>query len=318
MDEAVMDPDLREKIIVLAGATGVGKSELAIRIAETLDGEVISVDSMQVYRGMDIGTAKVSANDRNRVPHHLMDIADPCEEFDAGQFVMHARRCLQDISGRGKVPILCGGTGLYLKALFCGLGTAPTKDVVLRSMLESCSLQDLQIQLQAMDKATYEAIDIQNKRRVIRALEVTILTGESAVALRSRWEDGSENWPRATFVVHHPDVDRHKVQLDQRVDQMIRDGLVQETRQLMDAGICSNPSARQAIGYRQIIDHINLGTDLDSSIQDIKLRTHQYAKRQRTWFRNQMPSIPVTGNTQEMRLQSILNQLQEIQFHPTH
>lgn len=313
-----MDSNLRDSVIVLAGSTGVGKSELAIQLAQSLDGEVISVDSMQVYRGMNIGTAKVSAKDQNRIPHHLIDIADPSEDFDAGQFVTHARRCITEISDRKKIPILCGGTGLYLKALFCGLGTAPAKNRVLRSMLESCSLQDLQMQLEAMDLATFQAIDIQNKRRVIRALEIARLTGESAITHRSRWDAGSDNWPRATFVVRHPDVAMHRVQLDQRVDQMILNGLVQETRQLMHSGICSNPSARQAIGYRQLIDHIENGTSLDNAIHEIKLRTHQYAKRQRTWFRNQMPSISISGDTQDRRFQAILNHLQEIHFHPIH
>ena len=281
-----------QKLIVIAGPTGSGKSEIAIRLARDIGGEIISVDSMQVYRGMDIGTAKVTPEQRASVPHHLIDIAPPDRDFDAGQFVRTAGPAISRIISRNKVPIICGGTGLYLKALFCGIGTAPPADPDIRAELECLPLEILQSQLKSLSPATWNSIDVQNKRRVVRALEIARLTGRAPVDTWSPWESTAESWPEMTFVIQR-DVDELRQALDRRVDTMIDLGLVEETRKLIDLGLCRNTTARQAIGYRQTIDHILRNIPLDSTIEEIKLRTRQYAKRQRTWFRNQMPSIPV-------------------------
>src|ERR1043166_8811413 len=157
--------------VALAGATAVGKSALALSIAEKLTGEIISVDSMQVYRGLDIGTAKPSAAERQRVPHHLIDVVDITEQFDAATFVRLARAAIAEIRVRGRIPLLCGGTGLYFQALLGGLGEAPPSDAALRGVLERLPMSELLAELAARDPATFDSIDRANPRRVIRAVE---------------------------------------------------------------------------------------------------------------------------------------------------
>ena len=177
--------------IFIAGPTAVGKSEIALRLAEQLGGEIISVDSMQVYRGLDIGTAKPSPAERARVPHHLIDICDLTESFDAAQFARLAHRAVAEIQSRGRVPILCGGTGLYFKAFLEGLGEAPSADAKLRAELEATPLENLLEELRERDPAAYEKIDKKNPRRVIRAVEVIRLTGKPFSEQRA--ELGSPN-----------------------------------------------------------------------------------------------------------------------------
>ena len=173
--------------IFLAGPTAAGKSALALQLAQRLNGEIISVDSMQVYRGLDIGTAKPSPADRQRAPHHLIDVADLDQTFDAAQFIRLAAAAVQEIQARGRRPIFCGGTGLYFKAYLEGLGNAPPKDPALRAQLEASPLPELLDELQRSDPATFQTIDRRNPRRVIRALEVIRLTGRPFSAQRARW-----------------------------------------------------------------------------------------------------------------------------------
>jgi tRNA dimethylallyltransferase len=163
---------------VIAGATGVGKTAIALEVARELGGEIISVDSMQVYRGLDIGTAKATAKEREEIPHHLIDIRDLCEGFDAAAFVREADQAVIGISERGHVPVFCGGTGLYLKAWLEGLGEAPPSDTGVRAELESLPSGDLLAELERLDPKTYGIIDRENRRRVVRAVEVIRLTGK--------------------------------------------------------------------------------------------------------------------------------------------
>src|SRR5262245_19738744 len=190
--------------ILLAGPTAVGKSEISLLLGEKLSGEIISVDSMQVYRGMDIGTAKPSAEQRARVTHHLIDVIGVTETFDAAQFVRLARQAMADIQARGHIPILCGGTGLYFKALLEGLGEAPPADAALRAELEATPLPDLLRELAERDPVAYEKIDRQNPRRVIRAVEVIRLTGKPFSAQRADWSQAS----RITHAPHFFGVSR--------------------------------------------------------------------------------------------------------------
>ena len=181
--------------VFITGPTAVGKSEIALRLAEQIGGEIISADSMQVYRGLDIGTAKPSPADRARVPHHLIDICDLTESFDAAQFARLAHRAVAEIQSRGRVPIFCGGTGLYFKAFLEGLGEAPPADATLRAELEAAPLKKLLAELRERDPTAYEKIDRQNPRRVIRAVEVIRLTGKPFSAQRAEWksEAGIQN-----------------------------------------------------------------------------------------------------------------------------
>ncbi len=173
--------------LFIAGPTAVGKSEIALRLAERVGGELISTDSMQVYRGLDIGTAKPTPAERARIPHHLLDVCDLSAPFDAAQFVRRARQAVAEIQARGRVPIFCGGTGLYFKAFVSGLGEAPATDSALRAALEAAPFESLLHELRERDPAAYEKIDKQNPRRVIRAVEVIRLTSRKFSEQRAEW-----------------------------------------------------------------------------------------------------------------------------------
>jgi tRNA dimethylallyltransferase len=318
------------RCILIAGPTAVGKSEIALCLAELLGGEIISADSMQVYRGLDLGTAKPSPAARARVPHHLIDILDLTGSFDAAQFARFAQRAVAEIQSRGQVPILCGGTGLYFRAFLEGLGEAPAADPKLRAELEALPLERLLEELHERDPAAYEKIDKENPRRVVRAVEVIRLTGRPFSAQQSRWgetppKSRSADIPVRGFAGHSCPVsgetdavssppglatgkspepadknvcptpmfvftrstDDLRRRIDARVDAMFARGLVDETRELLKQGLAENQTAMQAIGYRQVVEHLRGERSLTETIELVKIRTRQFAKRQLTWFRAQ-------------------------------
>lgn len=277
---------LSARSVFIAGPTAVGKSELALHLAETLGGEIISVDSMQVYRGLDIGTAKPSTAERARVRHHLIDVAELSEKFDAARFVDLAQRAAREIEARGGVPVFCGGTGLYFKALLEGLGEAPAADEKLRAELEATPQTELLAELAARDPETFAAIDRQNPRRVLRAIEVIRLTGKKFSAQRAEWQSAARPGPAAArfFCLTRPPGEL-QARIQARVDKMFAAGLVAETRGLLEQGLAENPTALQALGYRQVVEHLRGGPGLAETIELVKIRTRQFAKRQLTWFR---------------------------------
>ncbi|MDE3097924.1 MAG: tRNA (adenosine(37)-N6)-dimethylallyltransferase MiaA [Verrucomicrobiota bacterium] len=268
--------------VFIAGPTAVGKSSIALVLAELLGGEIISADSMQVYRGLDIGTAKPPAAERRRVPHHLIDVCELRESFDAARFVSLARAAVAEIQARKKFPIFCGGTGLYFQAFLGGLGHAPSPDESLRASLEKTPLPELLAELRERDPSTYERIDRQNPRRVIRAIEVLRLTGKPFSAQRADWKTGNVSTPIYCLTRPAPAL---RARIAARVDEMFRRGLVEETRRLLERGLEGNQTAMQAIGYRQVVSHLRGGRNLDETIELVKVRTRQFARRQMTWFR---------------------------------
>jgi tRNA dimethylallyltransferase len=272
--------------IFLAGPTAAGKSALALELSERLGGEIISVDSMQVYQGLDIGTAKPSPDDRRRVRHHLMDVVTLRESFDAAQFVRLAGLAVQDIRRRGRRPIFCGGTGLYFKAYLEGLGPAPPGDAKLRAELEATPMPRLLEELEQRDPAAFQVMDRQNPRRVIRALEVIRLTGRPFSAQRAAWF--AVRQPAAGMIGLTRPMGELAQRIHLRVDEMFRRGLVAETESLLAQGLAGNPTAMQALGYRQVVEHLRGQRGLAETIELIKIRTRQFAKRQLTWFRRQM------------------------------
>jgi tRNA dimethylallyltransferase len=274
--------------IFIAGPTAVGKSEIALLLAEKTGGEIISADSMQVYRGLDIGTAKPSAAERARVPHHLIDICELTENFDAAQFIRRAQKAVAEIQSRNKIPIFCGGTGLYFKAFLSGLGEAPATNPELRAELEAASFESLLRELRERDPAAYEKIDKQNPRRVIRAVEVIRLTGKKFSEQRAEWKAESGKRKAETFFcLTRSAADLH-ARISARVDTMFARGLVDETRELLTRGLEQNKTAMQAIGYRQVAEHLRGERPLAETIELVKSRTRQFAKRQLTWFRRQL------------------------------
>ena len=285
--------------VFLAGPTAVGKSAIALGWAERIGGEIISVDSMQVYRGLDIGTAKPSPAEQARVPHHLIDVADLAEAFDAAKFLRLAQAAVQTVQARGRVPIFCGGTGLYFKAWLEGLGDAPPADAAVRAELAATPLAELLVELKQRDPECFARIDRQNPRRVVRALEVIRLTGQPFSKQRAEWnaECGATGQaPTVIGLTREPEDLRARIEA--RVDAMFAAGLVDETSRLLTAGLERNPTAMQAIGYRQVVEHLRGERGLSETIALVKTRTWQFARRQRTWLRRQLPVVwvPLTAD----------------------
>lgn len=282
------DP-LPPRTVILSGPTASGKSEVALLLAEHCGGEIVSADSMQVYRGLDIGTAKPTPEERARAPHHLIDVVDPDDPFDVAQYLRLATTVLREIDQRGAIPIVCGGTTFYLKALLKGIGAAPPSDHAVRSELERTPLPDLLAELERADPWTFQIIDRQNPRRVVRAVEVVRLTGRPFSEQKATWAENihAGAHPRGFVLRRSPGDLRDRI--DARVDRMFGRGLVEETRELLRRGLDRNPTARQAIGYRQVIEHLEGKRTPEETIRLIKSRTWQLARRQMTWFRNQLP-----------------------------
>jgi len=286
---------LHTRPVFIAGPTAVGKSAVALALAEKVGGEIISVDSMQVYRGLDIGTAKPSAAERARVRHHLLDVVELTAPFDAAKFVTLARNAVAEIQSRGRVPIFCGGTGLYFKAYLEGLGEAPPSDEKLRAALEATPLPELLGELEARDPTTFTQIDRNNPRRIIRAVEVIRLTGKPFSDQRARWGEAPDEpnglsggsrgrSPHQMICLSRLTADLH-ARSNARVDQMFAAGLVEETRRLLGRGLEQNKTAMQAIGYRQVVEHLRGERSLPETIELVKIKTRQFAKRQLTWLR---------------------------------
>ncbi len=279
---------LKTQPLLLAGPTAVGKSAVALLLAEKLNGEIVSVDSMQVYRGLDLGTAKPSAGERRRVPHHLIDVAGLAESFDAARFVRLARAAVEDIQARGRMPVLCGGTGLYFKAFLEGLGDSPPADAQIRAELKAIPLAELLRELEQRDPASFAIIDRQNPRRVVRALEVIRLTGKPYSTQRAKWDEVGGDLPDTErFFGLSREPGDLRARINARVDAMFKNGLVAETERLLPFGLAANQTAMQAIGYRQVVEHLRGEHSLAATIELVKIRTRQFAKRQMTWFRRQ-------------------------------
>ena len=272
--------------IYLTGATASGKSALAMHLAKRLGGEIISVDSMQVYCGLNIGTAKPSAEEQAEVPHHLIDVAQLSEAFDAAQFVRLAKSASESISSRGRIPIFCGGTGLYFRALMEGLGNSPPSDELLRNELSLLPFESLVAELKIKDPKAAKQIDLKNPRRVLRAVEVIRLTGRPYSEQRIGW-DKLKRAPENLYCINR-EVDVLNQRIHKRVDEMFSLGLIEETQILIKQGLRDNRNACQALGYRQVLDLLDGELSLESVVDKVKIKTRQFAKRQRSWFRNQM------------------------------
>jgi len=273
--------------LLLAGPTASGKSAVALELARRLPGEIISVDSMQVYRGLDLGTAKPMAAERAEITHHLIDVASLEETFDVARFVALANIAITDIQRRDVVPILSGGTGLYFNVYLNGLGTAPAPDPALRAELETMPLPALLDELARLDSVSFDEIDLKNRRRVVRAVEVIRLTGQPFSRQRAQWPERAPELRGRGFGLQRQRSDLIS-RIDRRVEAMFTAGLVEETRRLLSLGLSANRTALQALGYRQVVEHLNGERGLRETIELVKMRTRQFAKRQLTWFRGQM------------------------------
>lgn len=272
----------------LSGATAVGKTALALALAERLNAEIISLDSMTVYRGMDIGTAKPTVAQRQQVPHHLIDIVDPSEEFSIECYLGAAQQKIAEIKGRAREVLFVGGTPLYLKALLRGLETGPPANWQLREEIEAevaeIGNQALHQRLQQLDPIAASQIHPNDTRRLIRAVEVFRATGRPISHHQLHFDQAQNPEDCRVFVLQRERAELHE-RINRRVDLMIEAGLLDEVRALTVGNRSLGRTASQAVGYREVIEHF-AGTPLADTLTKIKSRTRRFAKRQETWFRS--------------------------------
>ena len=285
---------MKSPALAVVGPTASGKSALALLLAERFGGEIVSCDSMQIYRGMDIGTAKPTAAERRRVPHHLIDVRDPDEPYSAADYGEEAATVAEEILSRGRIPIFCGGTGLYLSAALTGRhGEAPPSDPALRAeLLERGKTEDgrraLYDELSAVDPESAEATHPNNLRRVVRALEIYRLTGKPKSVFDRESRERDARFDCLTLGLDFPDRGELYAQIDRRVDAMMEEGLYDEAKTLWDKGyLAPGATAGQAIGYRQFLPCFAGELSPEAAAEEIKTATRRYAKRQLTWFRAQ-------------------------------
>ncbi len=284
----------KKRVIVLAGPTCCGKSALAMELAQVMDGEIISADSMQVYRGMDIGTAKPSKEDRLLIPHHLIDIRDIQENFNVVDFYYEARQCCQQILDRGNVPIVAGGSGFYLHALLYGPPSGPPSVPELRKSLEEeverLGSEILYERLVQLDPQYAKTITKNDKQKIVRALEIITLTHKKVSKLSWKGRRKPQNYDFHCWFLHRPK-DKLYERIDKRCDQMLQADFLDEVKRLDQEGLRQNSSASQAIGYRQALDFLLTGqtaADYEKFVSSFKQATRHYAKRQFTWFRKEL------------------------------
>ena len=296
------------KLIVICGATATGKSDLAVTLAQEIDAEVINADSMQLYKDMDIGTAKITVEERKGIAHHLMDMLDVTQDANVAWYQENARAAIAEIQGRGKNVIVVGGTGLYIKAILDELNF-PDTDPVVRAELEleyaTKGIAPLFERLEKLDPAAALAIDKANSRRVIRALEVIKITGKPFTANLPREE--SSRYPHARQFGLVMDRDALSERISIRVERMWEQGLVAEVERLMAAGITQGITAQRALGYAQVIAQIEGKVTEEEAKEETKRATRQYARRQETWFSRdeRITWISPTQNALQRILESI-------------
>lgn len=285
---AKIEPGTR--ILAVLGPTAVGKTAVAMKLCQKIDSEIVSVDAMQVYRGMDIGTAKPSEQQRRAVPFHMLDIAEPTETFSVARFKELADDAVFQVTSRGRPPLLAGGSGLYYRAVvddldFANTGGADRFRVEIEEELEDMDDLELHDLLADLDSGAAAEIPPANRRRVLRAIEVA-REGDRLMSERQHaWRDYESPYEiiAAGLEMHRPSLYRL---IDDRVEQMIADGLLTEVKALKDAGLKRGTTAGEALGYRQLLEHLDGEKGLDEAVDEIKRRTRNYAKRQLSWFKS--------------------------------
>lgn len=309
----------KKSLIILTGPTAVGKTKASIGLAKAIGGEIISADSMQVYRHMDIGSAKITKEEMADVPHYLIDVLEPEEEFHVVRFQQMAKAAMTDIYSRGKIPIIVGGTGFYIQALLYDIDfTENEGDSVYREKLEVLAKEKgaayLHGQLAMVDPKSAEEIHANNIKRVIRALEFYHQTGQKISEHNERERQKESPYQFCYFVLN----DRREClyeRIDQRVDQMIRNGLVQEVQALKERGCTKQMVSMQGLGYKEIFSYLEGDCSLEEAVYIIKRDTRHFAKRQLTWFKRERDVIWVQKDAlnydDEKLLQSLLESIKE-------
>ena len=312
---------MRKPLIILTGPTAVGKTSLSIQLAKAVNGEIISADSMQVYRHMDIGSAKVTPEEMEGVPHHLIDILEPWDEFNVVVFQQKAKAAMEEIYKRGHVPVVVGGTGFYIQALLYDIDFKENEEgnqirMELEALAEEKGNEYLHQQLQAVDPESAEAIHANNRKRVIRALEYYRQTGEK---ISSHNEAERQKESPYDFLYYVLNTDRATLyqRIDCRVDNMLADGLIEEVQKLKDMGCSRTMVSMQGLGYKEILDYLDGTISLEEAVYILKRDTRHFAKRQLTWFRRERDvrwlNLPDFENDPKRVLDYILQDWRELQ-----
>ncbi len=284
----------------LTGTTASGKTGVGVELAGLIDAEIVSMDSMALYRGMDIGTAKPTDRQRRAVPHHLLDAIEPHEQYSVAQYVAAAGECIDEIKARGRQVLFVGGTPLYLKGLLRGIFAGPPADWEFRKQLrEEAAGHDpgwLHGKLSEVDPASAERLHQNDTRRLVRALEVYHKTGTPISLLQRQFDTGRPAEQCRVFVLNRPRQDLHR-RIEQRVDEMFAAGLVDEVRRLLERSEPLSRTARKAVGYREVIEHLDGELTLPETVELVKCHTRRLAKRQATWFRglSECRFVPIPG-----------------------
>lgn len=303
----------KQPMVILTGPTAVGKTALSIELAKRINGAVISADSMQVYKHMDIGSAKIKPEEMQGIRHYLIDEFEPQEEFHVVRFVTKAKEYLQEIYSQGKIPIITGGTGFYIQALLYDIDfTEQECDQVYRKSLEDLAAekgaQFLHNMLREIDAESAEAIHANNSKRVIRALEFYHLTGQKISEHNEKERQKTSPYHFAYFVLTD---ERNSLyaQIDKRVDLMIQQGLVEEVKQLQDMGCQKCMVSMQGLGYKEILDYLDGTYSLEEAVYIIKRETRHFAKRQLTWFKRERDVIWLDKKSYEYNDEKVLNDM---------
>lgn len=302
---------MKPPLICIVGPTAVGKTEIAIQLAQQLDAEIVSLDSRQIYRKMDIGTAKPTPDQRRAIPHHLIDCVDVDQPFSVAEYQRLADVTIAEIGERGKQPIAVGGAGLYFRGIIDGLFDGPGADAEIRAKLQREADEHgnvaLHERLRQCDPEAADRVHPNNLVRVIRALEVYELTGKPISALQQQWRMEESRYPFRAFGLDMPREVLYR-RIEDRVDLMVTAGLIEEVKGLLDRGYPRNCVAMQSFGYKELIDYLDGVRTLDEAIALLKQNTRRFAKRQLTWFRND-PRIEWLDTSQFSSMEGIVDNL---------
>ena len=302
---------MKSPLICIVGPTAVGKTETAIQLAQHLDAEIVSLDSRQIYRGMDIGTAKPTPDQQQAVPHHLIDCVDVDQPFSVAEYQRLADTAIAEIQERGKRTMAVGGAGLYFRGIIDGLFDGPGADAEIRSKFQREADKHgnvaLHERLRRCDPEAANRVHPNNLVRVIRALEVYELTGKPISAFQQQWETNEPRYPFRAFGLNMPREVLYR-RIENRVDQMVEIGLIEEVKWLLDQGYPRNCIAMQSFGYKELIDYLDGMRTFDEAISLLKQNTRQFAKRQLTWFRND-PRIEWLDTSQFSSMEGIVDNL---------
>ena len=275
-------------LIIIAGPTAVGKTGISLELAEMLDGEIVSADSRQVYRFMDIGTAKPSAEDMQRIPHHMIDVVNPDEEYTAADYMCGAHTAIKAILKKGKTPIMAGGSGLYIRAVIDGIFPGPGSDKKIREKLEmeakTSGISSLHDRLCKIDPIASSRIHPNDSRRIIRALEVYEITGKPISFFQKEWKKEEAMYDAVMVGLNRPREELYG-RIEERVDYIFEHGFVDEAKKLLEKGYEENLVSMEALGYREVIRFLKGEINIDAAKKKIKLDTRHYARRQLIWFR---------------------------------